>query len=270
MFTKACILSVFVRSQCLYDFLWLPHLYLKGFEVKPTYILILIFMGSCTLFLFTECFTRFLCQNKPRRYVPHPGDFDWGLPLEDCHLRSPTWTLWLEDSDFDLRTPTWELRLQDSDLRTRPKELKFQLWLRLSEKCQKNLRRTVVCGCGYSDCGLRLRTRPKQLKFQLWFRLSEKCQRNLRRTVVVVEDSNWRLQLRTRPKELKFQLCQSLWSRFGQDWVRNAKKLERTVVVVVDSNWRLRIRTRPKELKFQLWFRLSEKCKKNLRRTVVD
>ena len=40
---------------------------------------------------------------------------------------------------------------------------------RLIEKCPKILRRTVVCACG-----LRLRTRPEELKFQLWSRLSEK------------------------------------------------------------------------------------------------
>ena len=39
-------------------------------------------------------------------------------------------------------------------LRTRPEKLKFQLWLRQSEKCWKILRRTVVwlwlwCGCGF-------------------------------------------------------------------------------------------------------------------------
>ena len=101
---------------------------------------------------------------------------------------------------FQLRTLTG-----DSDwghwlgtlLRTRPEELKFKLWSTLSEKCQTNLRRTVVCGCG-----LRLRTRPKELKFQLWSRLSEKCQKKLRSTVVCDCGLRPRTPLWTRPEEL--------------------------------------------------------------------
>ena len=62
-------------------------------------------------------------------------------------------------------------------IRTRPK---FQLWSRLSEKCPKILRRTVVCACGLR---LRtpLRTRPEELKFQLWSSLSEKCQKKMKK-----------------------------------------------------------------------------------------
>ena len=39
------------------------------------------------------------------------------------------------------------------------------------------LRRTLVCGVVDFDRKVRQRTRPKELKFQLWSRLREKCQK---------------------------------------------------------------------------------------------
>ena len=183
------------------------------------------------------------------------------------------WGLWLGiptgDSDWGRRLRTL--------IRTRPEELKFQLWSRLSEKCPKILWRTVVCACGLR---LRtpLRTRPEELKFQLWSSLSEKCQKKWRRTVVcgyglwcgvvwfyrlniipTVVSTSTSTQLRTIHDELKFQPCSRLSVKF------HTKKLRRTVV----CGCGIRLRTRPDELKFQLWWRLSEKFQKNLRRTVV-
>ena len=97
-----------------------------------------------------------------------------------------------KDRGFWLLTPTEGIRL-----RTRPDELKFRLWSRLSEKFQKKIRRTAVCGFG-----LRLRTRPDELKFQLWSSLSEKFQQNLRRTVDCGFGLRLKTPLRTRPDEL--------------------------------------------------------------------
>ena len=104
-------------------------------------------------------------------------------------------------------------------VRKRPK---FQLWSRLSEKCPKKLRRTVVCGFGLRLRTL-LRTRPEELKFQLSSRLSEKCQKKLRRTVVCGCGLRLRTPQRTKPEELKFQL----WSILSE---KCQKKLRRTVV----------------------------------------
>ena len=85
--------------------------------------------------------------------------------------------------------------------------------------------------------------------------MSEKCQKYLRRTVV--KDSDGGLGLR------------SLSFNFGQDCVRNApKKIRRTVVVVEDSYSGLGLRSLISAL-VKIWSRLSEKCQKCSRRTVV-
>ena len=55
----------------------------------------------------------------------------------------------------------------------RPKELKFKLWLRLSEKWKINLEEKFKKDRGlWCGCGLAAAMWPKELKFQLWIGLS--------------------------------------------------------------------------------------------------
>ena len=77
---------------------------------------------------------------------------------------------------------------------------------------KKKLRRTEVCGCG-----IRLRTRPDELKLQLWSRLGEKFQKKLRRTVVCGFGLRLKTPLRTKPDELKFQLWSRLSEEFKKN-----------------------------------------------------
>ena len=53
----------------------------------------------------------------------------------------------------------------------KPKELKFQLWLRLSVNCSKNIKGPGVA----SVVVVFTLDKPKELKFQLWLRLSVNC-----------------------------------------------------------------------------------------------